>query len=687
MPDFGRAGKFFRFIKFVPTGHVLHSKNQRMVTLKRLGIYLVIFFVTVSLLIVFVNFRRLDNHLVNEANKAGIAGYELNKEIVLINLEAKKTGSDGADTKQFRLNIISLLNTIAAESKNKKGPKGVLLDLWFSNDSTEIEPLKAALKGLKDLNVPVYASYNVNEKHERLDVDSIDFGAVEPRHRTEIYTYLLAGSGQKHTGSGRYHTLFYPEQDVANYENDIRLFYSLKQDSVLIESLVRKVAMDLNAAGTMSHAPKRVGSVVPYRSLSGMEKLTYTFVPGNDQSPGTFATATTENAVLDMDKNILVVGDMTNDRVDIDSQTQIPGPYIVAWALSDLLDNNTGLKLPIENLSLIVGQILFFSFFSVLIYSLLFKYLKRLQTKPAVIALVSFAVTLLFFYAYFRVVLGFNYVIPASHTLVATCVACILSCRFAHKFLVTGVAEGSQKYDVFISYSRSQSAWVNKNVYEPLAAYTRPDGGKLNIFYDKKSIGIGEMFTTKYMWAIVDTRCFIPVFSDDYYSKNHCRNEMDCAVKRKVEKLLYIRGIALSIEAVPEAFNGYNCVDATTTPGFIQIIEAELSEQYAVASSGSLTVEETQNAVHQGGAVSAEKEAEPHVKEESIPQNKVVLVEKERESHLKDGLLLKHYCLEKAIEVYKCNQSMTVVELAEQFERYLKSHQTENIVSDPLALK
>jgi len=70
---------------------------------------------------------------------------------------------------------------------------------------------------------------------------------------------------------------------------------------------------------------------------------------------------------------------------------------------------------------------------------------------------------MIFFFIYGKLILSFNYVIPAGHTIVAMIIASFLSWRFAHKFLVTGVAEGSQKYDVFISYSRSRRL-VNKNV-------------------------------------------------------------------------------------------------------------------------------------------------------------------------------------------------------------------------------
>ena len=202
------------------------------------------------------------------------------------------------------------------------------------------------------------------------------------------------------------------------------------------------------------------------------------------------------------------------------------------------------------------------------------------------------------------------------------------------------------------------------------------------------------------MWAIVDTACFIPIFSDDYYSKNHCRNEMDCAMKRGIEKLLTIKGIALSMKAVPEAFAAYNCLDVSQTPGFMKAIEAELSNQYAVAPSEALIPEGVQLVANQDGAAFSEKSKfEPlvaaesnHVgdgilmerqsgalsKEQNTSKTTLIMGEKGPDSLSKDRFLLKHYCLERAIEVYKYNQSMAVVELAEQFERYLKSQENGN---------
>jgi hypothetical protein len=139
--------------------------------------------------------------------------------------------------------------------------------------------------------------------------------------------------------------------------------------------------------------------------------------------------------------------------------------------------------------------------------------------------------------------------------------------------------EGSGEYDVFISYSRSKSEWVKKYLYSPLKDFTKPDGSKLKIFFDENEIGIGEHFTTKYMRSIIDSKLFIPVMSQDYYNKNHCRNEMDIAVKRKVEQLISIFMITFDYKYVPEEFNHINFVDLKKGLDFMPILEKELINQ------------------------------------------------------------------------------------------------------------
>ena len=417
----------------------MRIKSNTILTIERLGAYLFAFLLVVVLVVWLVDWKWLDKYLVNEVNKNSSQEEFLNKDITLIHLERPAQGGELENFKLFRQRTVKLLNTIAEESKERRSPKGVVLDIWFSNDTTELENLKTALKQLKDLKIPVYAAYNINEKHERLDVNKIQFDEVDVKHALDLYNELFAGSEGKKASSGRFHTLFYPEKYVANYENDIYLFSEMLHDTVLIESLARRVAMDLSSSKSLSHQRKRIGSIVPYGSEEEMARNTFDFFADSVKQTGKFKTIAGADTAVDIDNKILVVGDMINDLAEAGTK-KIPGPYIVTWALSDLLDNNSRLKLPVENLYIIIGQLFFFSLFSVLIFALLFKYVKQLQTKPAIISLLSFLLSLAFLWIYGKMILSFNYVIPVGHTLVAMIVAVALSWRFAHKFLVTGVA-------------------------------------------------------------------------------------------------------------------------------------------------------------------------------------------------------------------------------------------------------
>ena len=277
-----------------------------------------------------------------------------------------------------------------------------------------------------------------------------------------------------------------------------------------------------------------------------------------------------------MDDKFVLIGDLKND---FQNDIATPRTYFLAWALNEKMadvDDRIA-KQPLEGLSVIIFQTLFFSLFTVLIFALLFKYIKRLQTKPKLLAILSYlgGVILLLIYGVLIYYVA-NKVIPVGLTLIAMAIAAFLAWRFAYKFLVTGIAEGSEKYDVFISYSHGNSDWVKKNVFEPLQEFRKPNGDKLKIFFDVKSIGVGEAFTSKYMWGIVDSKFFVPVISEEYYGKNHCKNEMDLAYKRSVEKLLHIIPIAFSYDCVPEIYTHINFSDITVNPNFIEAVKQEI---------------------------------------------------------------------------------------------------------------
>lgn len=544
-----------------------------MLTLKRLGIYLLTFLLTTILVIGFVDWKWLDNRLVNKANSSFSANESLHKDLMLVQLLKTDTQDEGADFARFRKHLIQFLHTMAARCQEHNKPKGIILDVWFSEDTTEMEALKAALLRLKQLHIPVYAAYKINDNYGTAPFGNPTFEEIEANHAIDLYNRYFAGPDSVQPGMHRYHTYFSPETNVFNYYREAELGSEFG-DTIHIESLAQRVATDLSDTKGGSRDRKRVGSIVPFRDEKEIRSRMYTFVPDDLGEAGVFTAPVSMKDSFDADAKIVILGEMQYDVMEVGNERKIPGPFVVSWALSDILNFNDNIYLPVENLWVILGQLLFFSLLVAFLFALLFKYIRALQTRPLVIASMALLIALSLFAVYGLLILNFMQVIPIGHTLVGMAVSAFLSWRFAYKFLVTGVAEGAQKYDIFISYSRSQSEWVEQYIYKPLQAYTKPDGSKLSIFFDKKSIGIGEAFTSKYMWAIVDSNYFLPVLSEDYYKKNHCRNEIDLAFKRQVEKLMQFKMVALSDAAVPEIYRHINYLEKNRNPDFIHQIES-----------------------------------------------------------------------------------------------------------------
>ena len=243
---------------------------------------------------------------------------------------------------------------------------------------------------------------------------------------------------------------------------------------------------------------------------------------------------------------------------------------MITWAINDQLKHDRQAKQPLNQPGLVLGQTLFFAAFTVLVFALLFKYVKRLQTKPILLTCLSVGIFLAALAMAGAAALTLNYVTPVSLTLFAIVLAGILTWRFALTFLVTGLAEGCRELDAFISYSHQHGEWVVKNVYEPLKAMRKADGSELNVFFDRKGDGPGEAFTAKYCGDCQLAGVFIPIFSDDYYARAHTRNEMDMAYKRSVEKKIVILPVTHCAQPIPEIYSHLNFVDALANPRFIE---------------------------------------------------------------------------------------------------------------------
>lgn len=536
---------------------------MKLLTFKRLAIYLLTFFAILTISFVLTDFwKQWDKGIYKMLYMdTGSVKEKLSDKIAVVDIEKPNLESKDASLQIFRQRIIAFLNTVGQRRKtNNEDPRAILLDISFSKDSIELRALKQAIDSLKAKRIKVYGVYSLKNYFEKIQI----FEANDAEQAQVLYDSVLEG--------GRLHSGFVAENDLISYPSDIFLKGAFV-DTVKIESIIKRVALDDNASHFNSGFQQLVTPLGPNEAMMAQ---TYSFVQSDeDPATGKFIPKNPNSPALDLEDKFILVGDLENDyQQDIET----PRTYFMAWALNEKIVDEKIAKQPLDSIAIIIGQTLFFSLFTVLLFAILFKYVKSLQTKPKTLAVLAFILGLIFFAIYGVLIYYFDKIIPIGLTLIGMIIASLLAWRFAHKFLVTGVAEGSQKYDVFISYSHGNSEWVKKNVLEPLREYRKPNGDKLEIFFDEKSIGIGEAFTSKYMWGIVDSKYFIPIISEEYYKKNHCRNEMDLAYKRYVEKLLHILPIAFSYAAVPVIYNHINFADITVNPNFMENIKAELGK-------------------------------------------------------------------------------------------------------------
>ena len=532
----------------------------------------------------------------NEQLKNGISNTindDINERIIFIDIPISDEKEYYVELRKNITEILEIIDSKVDESMSDLDKPVIILDIGFTNAREGIEDLMFALHPLViDKNVKIYAPYKLPATNAK---KNLTFAEHDKTQNTNLY--------RDYFGNKRLTTAFYNHKEVdglVSYN-----LYEVVGDSVIM-SLPVKVANDYKRNESKTKAKtkalKQELFIVPLKLPFDPEIRKYHFeyntennaIPENDQpsidengtilegendqSPAHENELISQLNEIDLSEKIIIIGTQA-DYLDIGKEGGIsypvPGPYLVALALMDQLKEDNYITPPYDNEVLQLSLILAFAFIVIGIFGLIYKYIKKLQTRPYLIAILSWilGVTGLLFLGY--ILLEFAIIRPTLPA-ISMAWAAFLTWHFTKQFLVLGIMEGSGDYDVFISYSRSKSEWVKKYLYNPLKDLNKPDGSKLKIFFDEKEIGIGEHFTTKYMRSIIDSKLFIPVMSEDYYKKNHCRNEMDIAVKRKVEKLIGIFMIAFDYKFVPEEFNHINFIDLNKEVDFISLLKDEL---------------------------------------------------------------------------------------------------------------
>ncbi|MGM5469824.1 TIR domain-containing protein [Flavobacteriaceae bacterium LMO-SS05] len=480
----------------------------------------------------------------------------LKDKVIFINLPINDNYGNFLGVDYLRSQVAKLLDTIGDMNYTDNEPPVIVLDITFSNNPLALDSIKNAIDKLTNKRgIKVYASYELPSKG-----DPASFQSHDAFQAKVLYDSLLTG--------GRLNTMF------NTHGNGILSYDSFELiGTTPIPSLPVKVINDYSKRGEIDLLDS-INYPLPIRlpfDQIGYSDQMYSVVP--DSVSTEFKRFTKQDTSINLSDKFVIVG-LIDDIQDIDGN-KIPGPYLVASAIIDQLNGNQFTRPSHDDIAVQLAMVLLFALFVCLIFAVLYKYVKRLQTKPHIIAILSFIIGLLLLVGFGYAMLNYTIIRPALPTL-SMIWAAVLAWHFTKKFLVTGIMEGGEVYDVFISYSHGDSTWVKRHLYHPLHEFKKPDGSNLKIFFDEKSIGIGELFTTKYMRGIVDSKLFVPVMSEEYYRKNHCRNEMDLAVKRHVEKLIGLCIIALDYKYVPEEFTHINYVDVNQQADFMATLEKEL---------------------------------------------------------------------------------------------------------------
>ncbi len=495
---------------------------------------------------------------------------EIKNEIIFIDIPREKFHKDSVII-SLRHHVANLLLTIDSlvypQMKNKPT---VILDMTFGNTQDGLDSLMNAVNKLDEKGVYVYAAYEMPGEDDLIT----EFEFHDSQQARDLYEYYFTG--------GRLNVAFNnleKSDGLVTYNN----FETIASDT--IESLPVRVITDYDPTRDKEINKELIQYQLPLQLPYDPEsrKDNYFYFTKIKSS-----NSLTENSPPYLDE-VKTIPDLTDKFIIIGTpedivkvgKYKVPGPYVLASAIVDQLKHGQLTQRVHDNIIVQLAFVIFFALFVCLIFSLIYKYVRRLQTLPHVIAIISLlAGVLLLIGAGFALLSESTVIRPALPTL-SMIWAAVLAWHFTKKFLVTGIMEGGQLYDIFISYSHGDSTWVKQNILQPLNALKKPDGTNLNIFFDENSIGLGELFTTKYMRGIVDSKLFVPVMSEEYYRKNHCRNEMDLAVKRHVEKLINICIIALDFKYVPEEFTNINLVDVNQNKNFIKTIQSVVIDEDA----------------------------------------------------------------------------------------------------------
>lgn len=487
--------------------------------------------------------RAVDNWVFSLA--LPVESGNLHPDVALIDLPYDAALEASGDPGKYRQRLASLLTALA---RRNTPPGTVILDIWFSASRQAEQPLTDAIRLLQQRGSNVLATVNPVNRH----------GAVQAgfmaRHNRVLYQQVLNGYG---------HTLLENRQRILSYR----------------QGIVIPDATDSHNGLTTALTIARVIPALPILAVRGNSAP----VVANDSVVFAYRRPGSHEQVIRLDARdtfdpidiplalnryrYLVIGSFDADS---DNALQTAGPVLLGYALSNLLYpatpaplNNAPVNLLISALCVVIASIIFVAGF---------RKIKRRRPPSqwasrslliCLLALVSVATLLAVLFA---VAWTGRLVIPLANPLFATAAACLalwLIVRqrqhdaLSHVSMDEMIAEAAFEYDVFISYAHEpeeNQRWVRQNVFDTLSPLRRDDGQPLKIFFDERSIRPGRQWKREIELALLGTRFFIPVYSERYFERAYCREELEIADQLRIENRLTILPIARRHDVIPERY-------------------------------------------------------------------------------------------------------------------------------------
>ncbi len=488
------------------------------------------------------------------------------------------TNYDKSKPQNDRLVIARFLEDL---TKKTRAPVAVLLDFFFdAGGSTAPDAAtKALTKALDDATqakLPVYATVSKLEMVAGR-FEGVDWSSLRELDWTNVYDHLSGGLG---------HTILNVYQDGLFYQACFPQVPKLDSAGAPVGRI------DLRALPALAHEAEAA------RSLSACDPTVMNIIRVGshdefmNEAVDRISLAQPFPQKAELGNKYVVIASLEKDVVG--GLAGRSNPELLGWAISDLLEKSSGTPYfePIPYGDMLLVLIGVFSSLAVVAFVAAFLFLRRsrvgkLRTMlPWISAAAAAAITLGLFAGLEAFLLSEKHIYPqVSLVALSILIAAGLSGERGRQMLyeqmsqVDAAPEESNDYDVFISYAHDELTWVFENVYQPLRAVTLPDGRKLAIFFDTSSIQVGTAWQEKISLAIDGSRFVVPVYSDTYFTRPHCRFEVRRAHRKWIaqgENSRCVFPIMRGHPKIDQTVDDIQAVSIDDNPGVVAEVVAEI---------------------------------------------------------------------------------------------------------------